>query len=544
VASDSDTYRLSLGQVYYWLGKQEDGRKLFEEYLTANSRSFKSLLELGAQYRQIGSDTDARAMGEEAYSKAASDSEHFAAANFRSLCFKDLDDKIAWLAKCDSADADVKASLSVSKGEKAIQDGHDQEAAQMFQTAIDAYGQMTRSASTVNDTAIAYYGLFQANGDRASLDRCVDYFQQAVDLSPSDTVLIYNAAGTILDGAIADVIGDSIDLRALHAPADISMLSSLYKNEAERTVVAEKLKSHPGTARAMSYFQKLMVIAPKKPEPYGTIYEVAQFTHDENLLRGLEQHLQSAGLDSSEQLEDAKSVLTGDKDQKNTAVLTAFLTKSLETLDAVRSRQDRTTAVAMESAVYLMLALDQINGSQDADQIVNLAQDAARISPSGRANGLLGAALFDRAVKRLRKSDANFDAFAGKFEKRMGPTYLIAAAAMANASYQQAVLQDPDVRMAMQQMISEFASYPDSCSANEWAMLHAANLPEAAKAADILKRVPRIQIEDSIELLLNPCALNTAMDWNWLMQAEGRSGDGKGPLMKIAAMGLPIPDQQ
>jgi len=420
VASDSDTYRLSLGQVYYWLGKQAEGRKLFDEYLVSKARSFNSLLELAGQYRQLGSDVEARAMGEEAYSKAGTSQERFGAANFRSLCPKDLDDKIAWLRKCDPADANVKASLSEAKGNKAMEEGDDQQAAQDFQSAIDAYASMPRTAGTVNDAAIAYCGLFQANGDRASLDRGIDYFQQAVDLSPSDTVLIFNAASTILDGAIQDVIGDSIDLRALHAPADMSTLSSLYKDATSRAAVVAKLKSHPGTVRALSYLQKLMVIAPKRIESYQTVYQVAAFAHDEDALRALEQHLKAAGLDSSEQLADAKSAISGEKDQKNVKLMETYLAKENVTLAAVRSRGDRTTAAAIDSVVATMLSLDATNGGQDADQIVNLAQEAERISPSGRATGLINAALFNRAVKRLRKSDPGFDAFAAKFARQMG----------------------------------------------------------------------------------------------------------------------------
>jgi len=105
------------------------------------------------------------------------------------------------------------------------------------------------------------------------------------------------------------------------------------------------------------------------------------------------------------------------------------------------------------------------------------------------------------------------------------------------------VLHDPDVAAAMKQIVAEFAIYPDSSSAYDWAMLNGAQAPEAEKSAEILKHAPRFEIEGSIELLLNPCAVNSAMEWNWLMQAQGRPADGKPPLAKIAEMGLPIPVQ-
>ena len=42
---------------------------------------------------------------------------------------------------------------------------------------------MPRSASTLNQSALGYYELFMASGDRSAFDKCIDNFQQAVDLN-------------------------------------------------------------------------------------------------------------------------------------------------------------------------------------------------------------------------------------------------------------------------------------------------------------------------------------------------------------------------
>ena len=338
VASGSDTYRLSLGQVYYWLGKQADGRKLFDEYLVSNGRGFNALLELAMQYRQLGSDVQARAMSEEAYSKATTDQEKYSAAGFRSRCFKDLDDEIAWLEKSDLSQAGNKASLSQAKGDKALVEGRDQEAMGLFQSAIDAYASMPRSASSVNDTALSYYAMFQATGDRSSLDRCIDYFQQAVNLSPTDSVLIYNAASTILEGAIADVIGDSIDLRALHATGSLSTLGYLYNDQSSRSELVRKLKAHPGIQRTLSYFQKLMVIAPKKIETYESAYALHAFTRDEDALARAGNASKPPGSIHRSNSRSSNRC-SAEKDAQNATELSAQLAKSQATLEAVRSQR-------------------------------------------------------------------------------------------------------------------------------------------------------------------------------------------------------------
>src|SRR5687768_802836 len=86
VAGESDEYRLALGQVYYWLGKQAEGRKLFDEFLAAKGRGAEDLLRIAATLRQLGAEPEARALAEEAYNKATTNEHRHAAANVRYLC--------------------------------------------------------------------------------------------------------------------------------------------------------------------------------------------------------------------------------------------------------------------------------------------------------------------------------------------------------------------------------------------------------------------------------------------------------------------------
>jgi len=128
--------------------------------------------------------------GEEAYNKTSRSEEQHQAASFRALCFTDVSDQVAWLNKADLGDPVTKASLAKALGAKAFEEGRDDEASRQYHLCIDAYDAMPRTASTINEKALAYYGIFQATGDRQTLDRCLDSFQQAVDLEPSDPILL------------------------------------------------------------------------------------------------------------------------------------------------------------------------------------------------------------------------------------------------------------------------------------------------------------------------------------------------------------------
>ena len=147
---------------------------------------------------------------------------------------------------------------------------------------------MPRSSTVLNETALAYDALFQVDGDRQSLERCIDYFQQAVDLQPSDPILLFNAGVTLLDGAMADVIGGEIDLRALRKSGSVQLLGDLYRDRAGRDALARRVKEHPGVARAVSYLDKVTVLSPKNGNAFESLYEVHRFTRDEPALRALE----------------------------------------------------------------------------------------------------------------------------------------------------------------------------------------------------------------------------------------------------------------
>ncbi len=68
-AGKTDEFRLNLGQVYYWLGKHAEARKLFDELLTDKGRDGKTLTTVGYILRQVGAESEARVLLEEGFNK-------------------------------------------------------------------------------------------------------------------------------------------------------------------------------------------------------------------------------------------------------------------------------------------------------------------------------------------------------------------------------------------------------------------------------------------------------------------------------------------
>src|SRR5262249_136068 len=69
LAGRADDFLLSMGEVHYWLGRQAEAQKQFDEFLTAKGRSPEALREVARILRGVGAVTEARARAEEAYEK-------------------------------------------------------------------------------------------------------------------------------------------------------------------------------------------------------------------------------------------------------------------------------------------------------------------------------------------------------------------------------------------------------------------------------------------------------------------------------------------
>jgi tetratricopeptide (TPR) repeat protein len=541
IAGDSDEFRLSLGEVYYWLGKQDEGRKLFDEFLAGNQRSFAAILQIARRLRQLGSDGDARALAEEAYGKAGKAEERHLAAAMRTALATDNDDRIEWLGKADTSDAAVKAGLEKALGDRAMEAGRDDEAAAHYRAAVEAQERLPRSASTLNETALACYGIFRAAGDQQALARCFDLFQQAADLSPTDSILLNNAGATLLEGALYDVAGREVDLRALRETASFSTLGHLYQDASGRAEVVRRVREHPGVARAIAFLDKVTVIAPKNADPFATLSAIHQFTRDEAALRRLEQRARAAGVDTSDALRLTKEFLAGAKDPQNLAKLDASRKRAAELVATLRPKGGVTAAIAMDELAELLMTGDLYTGTGDVAQAVALAEEAHRLAPSSRTSGTLMGALAARAGRDLRKSDPAFDALWQAHRRTVPPSYLLALALERPGPTRDAVLRHPDVGRVLDIVRSWRRQFPEGGSSSEWALLRVADPAEAERIAERLRSTPRARLETAIDVLLQPASVSTALESRWFHEAIGEPERAGAALNNVASLGVPVP---
>lgn len=543
VAGETDTYRVTLGQIHYWLGEHDKGHKLFEEFLASKSRDHRSLLQIGTMLRQVGLTAETRILTEEAYNKASENEERYQAAAIRAVCSVDLEDEILWLNRCNVSIPEIKARLAKVQGDKAMLEGRDDEAAAQYRTVIDAYASMPRSATTLNESALAYYSLFEATGERQAFERCLDHFQQAVNLKPSDTVLLFNAGSTLLSGALTDILSEQIDLRALHESGSVSLLGYLYRDQAGRERVVARVREHPGVARALAYLQKVCVLAPKDAKSFEIIFQVHSFNRDLAALTALEERIRSSQLDHSDHLQRVRDAIKGTRDQQHRTRLTSSLKRQEALANKLRPRGGMTAAVAIGQQVSLMLGMDHFTHDQDLSKAVTLAEEARRLAPSASADGLLVACLYYQLAAELRKSDASFDAYCKRFESCVSLPHLIAWVASRPGSHQQKVIGHPLFKQSLPLLRDELTRLPDGTSSYEWALLSASEPAIAEQAAGIIRGSKLQLLRQNISSLLTPASASEALETYWLMQIHGKAEEGRRALKAVSDLSIPVPSE-
>jgi len=543
-AGESDEYRLFLGQVYFWLGKQAEGQALFDKFLAAKGRSFQSLLQIAHTLRNVGDDSAARIKAEEAYNKATTSADRYIAAQSRSLIEKDLDDEIEWLQKSDPADPRIKSTLANAVGHRAMREGRDDEAATQFRAALDACNDLPRNEATFNQISLASYSLYGATGDPKDLARSVDAIQQAVALNQSDAVLLYNAGVTVTESTLTDVIGKRIDLHALHSPADVQALPFLYRDEAQRAALAKQLAEHPGFAKSMAYLDKVMVVSPKADRGYGPALALQSTILNDAGLRAIEQRIKTADIDTGNEVRQTQEFLAGTNDGKDAVRRAAALKRYETAATQARAAGGPTLAMALDLQAATMLQRDQTGGTADPDKILQLTSEAHAAAPSKATHFMLLEAYEFRAFKQLRAADPALDQFAKQYYRSLGLSHMLAVLVQQNGPMGKVILAHPDYQKALALYKENMVLFPTDASGLTWAIFSVADPAVAQKQAAILRDVPHHAVIQTVSLLLSPASGSEALDAAWIAQALGKPDEARTVLTRTTALGTPLPQMR
>ncbi len=542
LAGESDAYRLFLGQVDYWLGKHEEGRKLLDELLASKQRGFETLMSVSRTLREVGAASEARELSEEAYNSETDQTKKHQAAAMRALILLDLDDEIKWLGRADPSDAYVKASLSAARGHKALSEGRNEEAARHLREAIAVYSTQVQNVFTVNNTALAYLSLFQATGEHEAYDKSIEMLDKAVALRPSDSILLFNSGTALLDGALTEIIGDRIDLRRLHERGSLELFSFLYKDAAGREPFQQRVRTHAGIAKALAYLDKVLVLSPKNANAYAVVASVRGYVRDTRGLHDLRDRMATIDITGADIRQRTLDFYAGKQDARYRKDTEASIERFSKLVDELRAKsRDATFAVAAGELLESQITGSLVGLTPDADAIVSLAREAYAAVPSAATHSMVITALLFRAGRSLSQQAPAYAAMESRAGHAMASVFLVAVALGEPGETSRVALENKDIREALSLIVEDMRFFPDSPTVWEWAMLRVARPAEAADMARAFQQSETSRLRADIDRLLAPVSANEAIKSYWTALLAGNEAEGRASLKAYAARGVPLP---
>ena len=538
-AGENNEYRLSLGQVYYWLGRPDEGKKLFDAVLQGGKTTL-NLLMVARVLREVGDDTEARRRAEEAFNQEADGALKHAAAHSRAVMSTEIDDEIVWLSRCDPTAREIQASLAQARGHRAERDGNDTAAADHYRQAVQIYSELPDNSATLNNSALAHFALFRATLDRAEFTRGADKLDRSIALNPTSVVSLLNAANVVSESAARDTVGKEVDFRALKSPPVWEVVAYLYRTPAERAAVAARLAKHPGLVKGRAYAEKLLVLSPKRNDPYQLLSGLFAQTDDLDALKALTARASKVEFDLGDDARRYREYLAGKDEAKKLEEARAHITRTTEALAAARALDKRTFAVAVGRYVRAKNAAWVLGQTVDADELVKLADEAHTAAPSAGTEATLQAALTLRAHLALIRDDAGYAAMA-KRTQRSFATSLVAYSLTVDGPHRAKAIQNADVKRLAALGEESFRREPDTAHAGEWALLKMTGSSLANQVGEKAKANERARARSELARATAPYSAGTACDEYWNLLLAGKDADAKKVIAALGAKGVPVP---
>ena len=542
LAGDNAEYQLSLGQVYYWLGKQADGKKLFDQVLQTNGRSLEALRGVASLYRELGAMTEAHHLLEEAYKKPGINTAlQQDVAMLRAITPKDLDDQILWLDRANPAMPDVKAGLADARGRKASREGKDDEAAVHFRESINVWKAQTEDSTSLNNGGLAWLSLYDVTGDREALAQGSHMLEKAVTLKPGDGILVVNAANAALGVALGEIIGERIDFRKLRRQASVGDLYYLYRDKEGRDGLVQQAKASAAIARAHTHLDRALILAPNSRGIYAAYSGLLYFLGDREGLAGLDRRAADAKIDLTDIRKENLDTWSGKDNEKHRLEANFSATRAKQKVADARATGGATFALAVASLIGARIAQEVLGIEIDPEELVRLAEEANQLAPSEGTRSILQTALLERANKALALKDRDYGALANRGRRTLNASYVVAVALWREDKSSAAVLANPDVKRVQEMVRADTQRFPDSPSEWEWIMLRTAYAEDAKGVAEALNKNELLQISRSLAKHLSPLTPTSALQECWALEAEGKAKGGRDVLKRCAAEAVPLP---
>ncbi|HOX07470.1 MAG TPA: hypothetical protein PK280_13790, partial [Planctomycetota bacterium] len=543
VAEGSDTYRISYGQVLYWLGKATEGRKLFDEYLASKKRGPESLYVVAHILREVGATSESWTLGEEAYNQEKDPTRKQGMANFMAASSRDLDTTVVWLGRCNPADKDSQAHLASCQGHLAARDGKDREAEAAYRRSVALYADIPKSPTTLNNCALVYGSLFRVSGKAEDFRRAASMLEEAVGLEPDKRIVAGNAADHLEGCAVLTLLEGRLNYKALGLSPDESLLTYCYDDQAGREEVVGRYTKHPSFQRALELRKRSLLLAPRDQHCAAALMGTLSWLRDEPGLLELQNRLKEVPLDLDSYRQVCLDGFAGKKETESRKAMEVAIAKLAKvTAEPRLNADDLTPDVAGVQLLNLeMSAASSWGRALDLDAAVARAEKLVAARPCRATRSALASALVFRISRRLAAANPGYAAALEKCRRSLGDGQALLLVAGRDPAFRAAAAANPDMKRLLALDQEDLVRLPKHVSVWQWALRKQFSPETAKEAADLLagNRVNQLLIELGSQI--TPMDAGDCCVLHWLFAFRGQADRAAEVLRAAAKDGVPLP---
>jgi len=540
-ADEEPEFQFFLGQVYYWLGRAEEGHELLEQYLANEERRSTALVSVAGVLREVGLESEARALAEEAWTRADDDEERGAAASLRYVLGLDAEDRLLWLERGADDDPYLRASRAYELGLKALADGRRSEAKKQLGEAVERLARVTGSSSALNNAAMAQSALATLLGTAEAHAQTLALLERSLALEPTSSIALWNTAEAYLAQGAFELSSGALEHARLMLAPDLTQLEFLYDDEDGQRALHERLGASDGLRRARELLARHSTLAPQNLSSYLLRLGLARRLRDEEALARLETECAALEPETTEDNEPMRKYYAGEEwglGERRAAV--ARLEALLTELDPTRGA---TFALAAQSCVQALEALAPALGPEeiDVERLVSLSEAAFDAAPSWATRNGLASALARRAVARLAGTHPTLAELVAHTRRSTAPKELLLFALDASGALAADAARDADVARILELERESWQRFPASAKPGQWALFRVLDpaLAEevgAALLADGFTRRTR-----KLFTRLTPMHTGWALELHWELVLAGEDEAAQALLAEFAQRGVPMP---
>lgn len=539
VAGESDEYRLFLGQIYFWSGREAEGRALFDELLASKQRDLPTLYGLADIFRDLGESNDACKLLEEAFSKTKNGNEKAMVIGLRALLARSTDERIEWLSKGDASTPGLEVSLLEARGRKAEESGDVEQAKRCYLQALAAYEKQERTSANLNNSALLHRAIYQLDGRLADFEKAARLLSEAVGLDPANSILAFNAASSLLDAAVIRLAGDRVPPGLLQYDMGMGSLQFLYGKESEKATLLTALQADPNFRKALGHFWDALLLSPKNTELYAWGVGVFYFMADEAALERLLAKAAEQEFDFTGQKQDVERYLKKERD----AEMKTSIAAQRERISKMEAglKDPRFKAMAQAPATSIKLAGYAIGEDPKVHSWIADLRHAVEVAPSSRLRASVESALEIAALETLAKEDRECAGLIEANRRLLGSSQLLRLLVRSRGDLGERVRKHPAVIAAREMNFEVVNLFPASFGLDDWVMAEGLHQEADSRLNDLYSSNKAGILMNHLLLEIQHDGPSALLQMFWTKSREGDLAGAKELMPKMQAAGLQLP---